>query len=64
MLTVKEVARMISIEPQTVRKYITEGLGKKNQKEKLKAAKLKHGARSEWGISHKDLVEFKEKFLI
>ncbi len=64
MLTIKEVSKMLSVEPQTVRKYINEGLGKKGEKETLKATKLKHGARMEWGIKHIDLVEFKEKYLI
>ena len=63
MLTVKEVSKMLSVEKQTVRKYITEGLGKKGEKETLKAIKLKKGARSEWAVRHIDLQEFREKYL-
>ena len=62
MLSTKEAAKMLNVETQTVRKYITEGLGGK-EKVKLKAIQVKHGAQTQWRIRHIDLQEFKERFL-
>lgn len=61
MLTVKEAAKKIGVEAQTVRKYVTEGLGK--EKEKLPAIKVNHGRRVEYRIKQSDLEDYKKKFL-
>jgi len=64
MLTTKEAARILFVGRPAVRRYIREGLGKKGEKEKLKATKLKHGAREEWGIKYVDLDFFRKKYLM
>lgn len=61
MLTVKETARKLSVEMQTVRNYIRNGVGK--EKEKLKAIHVMHGRRKEYRIKQDDLEEFRKKYL-
>jgi hypothetical protein len=64
MLTAKEVGKITSVEAATVRNWIRVGLGKKGQKERLKAEIVKNGARDEYRIKHSDLEEFRKKFLM
>jgi len=61
MLTTKEAAKIISVEPATIRKYIREGLGK--DQEKLKAIQIMHGKRMEYRICTSDLEYYKKKYL-
>lgn len=62
MLSVKEAANKLSVERQTVRNYIRNGVGK--QKERLKAIQVKHGLRTEYRIKQDDLEEFRKKYLV
>jgi excisionase family DNA binding protein len=61
MITTKEAAKLLGVERQTVRKYITNGLGK--GKEKLKAMLIMHGRRKEYRIKLSDLEDYKKKYL-
>ena len=61
MLTVKEAAKQLSVEAQTVRNYIRNGVGK--EKEKLKAIQVKHGRRVEYRIKLSDFEEYRKKWL-
>lgn len=63
MLTVKEIAKSKCVTTETVRTWITKGLGKVGQKVRLKAEKVKHGARTEYRVSNADLEEFAKMFL-
>lgn len=60
MMTTKEVAKKLFVCEAAIRKYITEGLGKKNDKEKLKAIRVMKGARPEYRIRLEDLEIFKK----
>lgn len=62
MLTTKEAARIVNVEPATIRNYIRSGVGKEH--EKLKAMIVKHGRRSEWRIKQSDLDYFRKKYLV
>lgn len=62
MLTIREAARVVNVEPQTVRSYINKGVGK--ELEKLKAQHVRHGRRLEWRIKQSDLDYFRKKYLI
>lgn len=62
MLTVKEAAKKLSVEPQTVRNYIRVGLTK--DKVRLNAIQVHHGARLEYRIKQDDLEEFRKMFLV
>lgn len=61
MLTTKEAAKKISVQPETIRKYIREGVGKNNTK--LPATHVMHGRRREYRIKQSDLEEFRLEFL-
>ena len=62
MISVKEAARKLSLEPQTVRHYIRVGVGK--DKEKLKAITIKVGLQDQYRIKNDDLEEFRKKYLV
>lgn len=58
LLTIKEAAEFLSVNPRIVRQYARKGI--------LKAYKLgnntgKGGSKREWRIWHKDLVDFINK---
>jgi excisionase family DNA binding protein len=59
MLSVKEAAKILCVENQTVRNYIRTGIGK--DKEKLKAIQVKHGARTEYRIKNDDFDNYRKK---
>lgn len=61
MITIKEAARILCVEPQTVRGYVRSGVGK--EKEKLKAIQVYHGRRQEYRIKLEDLENFRKKWL-
>lgn len=61
MLTPKEAAKIISVVPHTVRRYIHIGLGK--DKEKLIAIQVMHGKRVEYRIKQSDLEYYRRKYL-
>ena len=61
MLSVKQIANMLNVGEAAVRRYIRDGIGKEN--EKLKAIKVKRGARSVYRIKQDDFDNFKEKYL-
>ena len=61
MLSTKEAARIIYVEPQTIRSYIRNGTGKEN--EKLKAIQIRHGRRLEYRIKGEDLEYYRKKYL-
>ena len=62
MLNVKEAARIVNVETQTIRNYIRNGVG--IPKEKLKAIQVMHGRRMEYRIKQDDLDYFRKKYLI
>lgn len=62
MLSVREAARVVNVERQTIRNYIRNGVG--NPKEKLKAIHVKHGLRTEYRIKQSDLDYFRKKYLV
>lgn len=62
MLSVKEAARKLSLEQQTIRSYIRNGVGK--DKEKLKAITIKVGLQNQYRIKNDDLENFRKKYLI
>lgn len=62
MLSIKEAANKLSVEPQTVRNYIRNGVGKEH--EKLKAIHVMHGRRKEYRIKNDDLEYFRKKYLV
>lgn len=62
MLTAKEAAKIVNVEPATIRNYIRSGVGK--EYEKLKAIQIKHGRRTEWRIKQSDLEYFRKKYLV
>ena len=61
MLNTKEAGDKIGVEPQTIRRYVTIGLGV--DYEKLKAIEVMHGRRKEYRISLSDLEYYKKKYL-
>ena len=62
MLSTKEAAKIICVEPQSIRNYIRNGIG--SPKEKLKAIQVRHGRRLEYRIKQDDLDYFRKKYLI
>lgn len=62
MLTVKEAAKKIGVEAQTIRQYITIGRGK--EKTKLPAIQTYKGARVEYRIKQSDLDWYKKEVLM
>ena len=62
MLSVREAAKKLSVEQQTVRNYIRNGVGK--PKERLKAIQVKHGLQTQYRIKQDDLEEFRKKYLV
>lgn len=61
MLNTKEAAKKLSVERQTIRNYIRNGVG--NPPEKLKAIKVMHGRRVEYRIKNDDLEYYRKKYL-
>lgn len=61
MLTVKEAAKKLCVDPQTVRNYIRNGVG--NENEKLPAIKVAHGRLKQYRIKQEDLENYKKKWL-
>lgn len=62
MLSVREAAKVVNVEQQTIRNYIRNGVG--NPKERLRAIQVKHGLRTEYRIKQQDLEDFRKKYLI
>jgi len=62
MLSVKEAAKKICVEQQTIRNYIKNGIGKDN--EKLEAIQVMHGRRREYRIKLEDLENYRKKWLM
>lgn len=60
-MTTKEVAKKLFVCEAAVRKYIREGLGPANDKQKLKAIQVMKGARVEYRIKLEDFEEFRKR---
>lgn len=63
MLSVKEVANKMNVQPQTVRKYISVGFKRDGRRIKLKAKKIFKGFQQTWIITNNDFQIFKEKII-